>query len=165
MPRLRRPWRARPLDLGLVVCLTYFIFGWLSSDVPTALGIELDSVAYYANTIDPFARHLPRHLHLLIGSAAVLNGPLYLVLFWGIWRDAAWLCKVALPFSGLLIGTTALYMAASITSPTPPLNLPLFWVCTGPYVVVPALLIFRCVTTPLAAFESAHRNNGGKSDE
>ncbi|MCA9538256.1 MAG: hypothetical protein KC620_05180 [Myxococcales bacterium] len=39
-------------------------------------------------------------------------------------------------------------MTASVTSPTPPLHLPLFLVFNGLYIVAPALLIFRCVKAP-----------------
>lgn len=142
--------RQRPFDALLLACLGSFVLGWLTFDVPTTLGFEPDGVAYYATRIDPYHLQMPFHIRMIITVAAVLYGPIYLVLAWGIYRDANWTWKLALPFSGLLVATTSIHMTADITSSTPPLNLPAFVLFNGVYVVVGLLLMVRFVRAPRA---------------
>ncbi|MCA9544717.1 MAG: DUF2781 domain-containing protein [Myxococcales bacterium] len=126
-----------------MVCLAGFALGWLTYDVPYALGVRLPVLTWYETAIDPYSAHLPYHLRLAIMAAAFLYGPFYVVALWGMWRRAAWVGPLALPISGALVATTTLSMAASLSSDTPPLNLGVFLGFNGPYVVVPLALIYR----------------------
>lgn len=148
MQRMKQRWRERPFDGVLMACLLGFVAGWLSFDLPAALGVETAGMAWYGREIDPFTLDMPRHLELTVGAAALLYGPLYCVLVYGLWRDAGWTWKVALPFAGMLVASTVIHMVAALTSATPPVNRPAFLALNGPYVVVGLLLIVRFTRDP-----------------
>lgn len=143
MRERRQRLRERPFDGVLMACLLGFVAGWLTFDLPATLGIETAGMAWYGREVDPFTLDMPRHLELTVGIAALLYGPLYCVLVGGLWRDARWTWKVALPLAGMLLASTVIHMTAATTSETPPVNLPAFVALNGPYVLVAILLIVR----------------------
>jgi len=138
-------WRERPLDTIILVFLTYFIFGWLSNDVPLIFGIETSGMAFYTSNIDPLQANAPKYFTFIFGLASFVYGPSYLVIFYGLLKNKSWLWKIALPISGMVVGTTLVHMYGDITSETPPLNMAAFVLLNGPFVLGFLLLIFRCV--------------------
>lgn len=148
MQGIRQRWRERPFDVVLMGCLLGFVAGWLTFDLPATLGIETAGMRWYGREIDPFTLDMPRHLELTIGAAALLYGPLYLVIGWGLWRDARWTWKPALPLAGMLLTSTVIHMVAALTSETPPVDLPAFLALNGPYVLVALLLMLRFTRDP-----------------
>lgn len=156
MQGIRQRWRERPFDVVLMACLLGFVTGWLTFDLPTTLGIETAGMAWYGREIDPFTLAMPLHIELTVAAAALLYGPLYLVLVWGLWRNARWTWKVALPLAGMVVASTVIHMAAALTSETPPVNLPAFLALNSPYVLAGLLLIVRFTRDPPPASAAGH---------
>lgn len=138
-----RAWKSRPFDVVLLLFLTWFLLGWLSSDLPLLLGVASDGVATYVAQIDPFMANPTPAAELTLALAAVLYGPAYAAMFYAIFRERSWASALVLPMSGMIVGTTLVYMYASISSPTPPLHLPAFLCLNGAYVLGPVLMIAR----------------------
>ena len=66
-------------------------------------------------------------------------GPFYLLTAYGFFRSKSWLPYLLLPLAGMVVASTAIYIAIDATGDVPPSNWTMFYLFNGPYIVVPAL--------------------------
>ena len=69
----------------------------------------------------------------------VRDGPFYLLTAYGFFRSKSWLPSLLLPLAGMVVASTAIYIAIDATGDVPPSNWTMFYLFNGPYIVVPAL--------------------------
>ncbi len=129
---------SRKIDLVFAACFAVFFIGWLTFDLPVALGLIYKGTGWYAREIDPIFRDPPSWLRT-IGWFAFAYGPFYLLTAYGFFRSRPWLPYVLLPLAGMVVTSTAIYMIEDATGGVPPSNWAVFFFLNGPYVLVPVL--------------------------
>jgi hypothetical protein len=136
---------SRKIELVFAVFFAWFFVGWLTFDIPVALGLNYTSTAWYAREIDPIFRDPPSWLKTF-GRFALAYGPFYAATAYGFLRRKSWLPYVVLPLAGMILATVGTYFVEELTGDVQPLNWTMFYVLNGAHLVVPVLAAFWVTT-------------------
>jgi hypothetical protein len=128
----------RRLEIVFAVFFGLFFVGWLSFDMPVALGLIEPENGFYAQQVDPIFRTPPLWLKT-VGWFAFAYGPLYAASAYGFIRHRTWLPYVLLPLAGMIVGTTGIYFIEELAGDVKPLNWTFFYALNVPYLVIPPL--------------------------
>jgi hypothetical protein len=129
---------SRKIELVFAAFFALFFIGWLTFDIPVALGFVYKGTGWYAREIDPIFRDPPSWLKT-VGWYALAYGPFYAATVYGFIRRSSWLPYVVLPLAGMEVATVGIYFVEELTGDVQPLNWTMFYVLNGPYIVVPVL--------------------------
>ena len=105
---------SRKVELVFAALFALFFIGWLTFDIPVALGLVNKSTGWYAREIDPIFLHPPSWLRT-IGWFAFAYGPFYLVTAYGFFRSKSWLPYVLLPLAGMVVASAGIYIVIDAT--------------------------------------------------
>ena len=126
------------IELIFAAFFAWFFIGWLTFDIPVALGLDTKSTVWYAREIDPIFRDLPSWLKTF-GWFALAYGPFYAATAYGFLRRKSWLPYVLLPLTGMMVATVGTYFIEEMTGDVQPLNWAMFYVLNSAHLVVPVL--------------------------
>jgi hypothetical protein len=108
---------SRKIELVFAAFFALFFIGWLTFDIPVALGFVYKGTGWYA-----FA-----------------YGPFYAATAYGFIRRSSWLPYVVLPLAGMEVATVGIYFVEELTGDVQPWNWTMFYILNGPYIVVTVL--------------------------
>lgn len=97
-----------------------FFIGWLTFDIPVALGFVYKGTGWYAREIDPIFRDPPSWLNT-VGWYAFAYGPFYAATAYGFIRRSSWLPYVVLPLAGMEVATVGIDFVEELTGDVQPL--------------------------------------------
>jgi hypothetical protein len=129
---------SRKIELVFAAFFALFFIGWLTFDIPVALGFVYKGTGWYAREIDPIFRDPPSWLKT-VGWYAFAYGPFYAAAAYGFIRRSSWLPYVVLPLAGMEVATVGIYFVEELTGDVQPLNWTMFYILNGPYIVVSVL--------------------------
>jgi hypothetical protein len=129
---------SRKIELVFAAFFALFFIGWLTFDIPVALGFVYKGTGWYAREIDPIFRDPPSWLNT-VGWYAFAYGPFYAATVYGFIRRSSWLPYVVLPLAGMEVATVGIYFVEELTGHVQPLNWTMFYILNGPYIVVSVL--------------------------
>lgn len=98
---------------------------------------------------DPLFDHPPLWLRILCTIEVFVFGPLYAITAYGLYFRKPWLPVVAYCFSGALVYSTIVYFLMEALENFPGTNLLAVFLVNIPWTIVPMVLIFRLVSSPL----------------
>ena len=128
---------SRKIELVFAALFALFFIFWLTFDLPVALGLATSRLAGTrgrSNRLPPSA--IVAEGYRLV---PVRVRPLLLQTAYGFFRSTSWLPYLLLPLAGMVVASTAIYMAINATGDVPPSNWTMFYLFNGPYIVVPAV--------------------------
>jgi H+/Cl- antiporter ClcA len=129
---------SRKIELVFAAFFAWFVYGWLTFDIPEAFGLDYNMTAWYAREIDPIFRDPPSWLKIF-GWYAVAYGPFYAATAYGFLRRRPWLPYVLLPLTGMMVVSVGTYFVEELTGDVQPLNWTMFYVLNSAHLVVPVL--------------------------
>lgn len=142
--------KRRPLDLVLIACFLSFAITSFIFDPYTALDVDLATaggparlIHWFGTHVDPLVLHPPLFLRIMVGISAVVFGPTYLVLAYGLWRDRTGIRTPAIAYASIKIYSMIVYLGVALLGDVPPRDPLLFSVVYLPYGIVPLLLLWR----------------------
>ena len=150
---------SRKAELVFAALFALFFIGWLTFDMPVALGLVNKSTGWYAREIDPIFLHPPSWLRT-VGWFAFAYGPFYLAAAYGFFRSKPWLPYLLLPLAGMVVTSTGIFMVTDATGDLRPLNPTMFYVLNGPYIVVPVLAALWLIARTRKAVAPATSTSG-----
>jgi hypothetical protein len=165
------PLDRHPLDR---VFLPFFLVGIAYSalvSLPESLGAAvsadspwppLRSLHTWAVQQEPQHLHIPPALHATILYDGFVQLPLLVVLTIGLWRLAPWpwLRPLGLVYAASAVTNMYFYFLQTFLGPHPPPHLAIYLPLNLPWLVVPALLVYRLWPVSDRAFSaSAWRRN------
>jgi hypothetical protein len=76
---------SRKVELVFAAFFAWFVYGWLTFDIPEAFGLDYNMTAWYAREIDPLFRDPPSWLKIF-GWYEVAYGPFFAAISYGFLR-------------------------------------------------------------------------------
>lgn len=113
---------------------------WVGPDTADPFGRAL---YWYGVKYDPLVAANPLVLRLMSAISAFIFGPFYLVLARGLWRGSASIRTPAIVYGWVMLYSMVIHIVYELWGELPPPNLAVFAGVYAPYVVAPALLLWR----------------------
>jgi hypothetical protein len=141
------------LDLTLALVALIFAGSSFTIDALLAFGIPLrpdSSVAFarlwydnYAGIADPLLVANPMFLRIQATICTFVFGPFYLALAYALARGLDWIRIPALMYSAANIYCMTVVFGVNMFGEYRPTHVPLWLLCTAPYLIYPFILAFR----------------------
>lgn len=143
--------RARPIDLGLVVCFAIFAFTSLVMEMYITFEIDLAASTdpfgrlwhFYAASWDPIFLDVPLYLWVMCTIDAFVFGPFYLVLIYALVRERDWIRIPAFVYVSAIVYSTIVYFGIELIGERHRANMWMVVAVNIPYTIVPLVLAWR----------------------
>jgi len=145
----------RPFDLVLCLAFAGFAASTFTVDVWAVSGrihgddALANALRGYTTSVDPLFGVMPFYVRALMILSLFAFGPMDVLVVYAFVRRREWIRIPALVFAGAQIAAMTTYFLIEALGDIPPRSWPLLVAANGPYLLFPALLVFRLRRAPV----------------